>query len=54
MDELKKDTTKSTALLNPDWTCWLMGYPDGWLNYADSEIQSVRKSRKSLQKQSEK
>jgi hypothetical protein len=32
--------------LNPDFVCWLMGYPAGHLNYADSETPSSRKSRR--------
>jgi len=37
----------SGGQLNPDFTCWLMGYPAGWLNSRDSETPSSRKSRKS-------
>ena len=22
--------------LNPDWVCWLMGFPDGWLDLKDA------------------
>ena len=38
------EPTASRGQLNPDFVCWLMGYPAGWLNYADSETQSSRKS----------
>lgn len=46
---LNAEPTESRGQLNPDFVCWLMGYPDGWLNYADSATPSSRKSpRKSL------
>ena len=32
--------------LNPTWVEWLMGYPAGWTDCADSEMPSSRKSRK--------
>lgn len=41
---LNAEPTESRGQLNPDFVCWLMGYPDGWLNYADSATQSSRKS----------
>jgi hypothetical protein len=44
------EPTASRGQLNPDFVCWLMGYPVGWLNYADSAMPSSRKSpRKSSQ-----
>lgn len=45
------DKTASGGQLNPDFVCFLMGYPEGHLNYADSEIQSARKSRSKSSKQ---
>ena len=33
--------------LNPRWTEWLMGFPDGWTELKPSEMPSSRKSRKS-------
>ena len=41
---LNAEPTESRGQLNPDFVCWLMGYPDGWLNYADSATPSSRKS----------
>lgn len=26
------DGTEKRGALNPDWVCWLMGYPEGWLD----------------------
>jgi hypothetical protein len=33
--------------LNPEQTCWLMGFPPAWLNCTLSETRSSRKSRRS-------
>ena len=33
-----------TGQLNPTWVEWLMGYPDGWTDYEDSETPSSPKS----------
>jgi len=38
------EPTASRGQLNPDFVCWLMGYPAAWLNYADSATPSSRKS----------
>lgn len=38
------EPTASRGQLNPDFVCWLMGYPAGWLNYADLETPLSRKS----------
>ena len=38
------EPTASRGQLNPDFVCWLMGYPAGWLNYADLATPSSRKS----------
>jgi hypothetical protein len=43
---LNTEPTASRGQLNPDFVCWLMGYPAGWLNYADSATPSSRKSRR--------
>jgi len=32
--------------LNPNWVEWLMGYPVGWTDCADSETPSCRKARR--------
>lgn len=40
------EPTASRGQLNPDFVCWLMGYPAGWLNYADSATPSSPKSRR--------
>ncbi len=32
--------------LNPNWVEWLMGYPVGWTDLSNLEMQSSRKSRK--------
>lgn len=36
--------TGSTGALNPEFVCWLMGYPEGWESYAVSETRSSRNS----------
>jgi hypothetical protein len=33
--------------LNPEQTCWLMGFPTAWLDCAPSETQLCRRSRRS-------
>ena len=38
------EPTASRGQLNPAFVCWLMGYPAGWLNYADLATPSSRKS----------
>jgi hypothetical protein len=38
------EPTASRGQLNPDFVCWLMGYPAGWLNYVDLETPLSRKS----------
>jgi hypothetical protein len=38
--------TKQNGSLNPAWVEWLMGYPLGWTDCADSETPSCRKSRR--------
>ena len=43
---LNAEPTASRGQLNPDFVCWLMGYPAGWLNYADSATPSSPKSRR--------
>lgn len=42
------ETEKSAASLplNPEFTRWLMGFPEGWLNCEGMETQSSRKSLK--------
>lgn len=42
----KPGPTESRGQLNPDWVCWLQGFPAGWLNYAGSGTPSSRQSRK--------
>ena len=32
--------------LSPTWVEWLMGYPSGWTDLEDSEMQSSRRSQK--------
>ena len=49
---LSAEPTASRGQLNPDFVCWLMGYPAGWLNYADLETPLSRKSRRKSSKQS--
>lgn len=34
--------------LNPQFVCWLMGFPEEWLNYAPSATPSCPKSRRRL------
>ena len=38
--------TGKLGALNPDFAAWLMGFPAGWLNFADSETPSSRRSSK--------
>lgn len=38
--------------LNPSWVEWLMGFPVGWTELRDSEMQSFQQLRKQLGKQS--
>lgn len=40
--------------LNPTWVEWLMGFPLGWTELSDLEMQSFRNVQKSLRKQSKK
>lgn len=40
------EPTASRGQLSPDFVCWIMGYPAGYLNYADSATPSSRKSRR--------
>jgi len=32
-----KDQGMASGSLNPDWVCWLMGYPPGYLNLSESQ-----------------
>src|SRR5579885_172134 len=36
------DQTEKRGALNPEFVCWLMGYPPEWLNCAPSEMPSTR------------
>jgi len=40
--------TENKGSLNPQFPCWLMGYPQEWLNCADSVTRLPHKSRRSL------
>lgn len=42
--------TVLNGALNPAFPCWLMGFPDGWLNCADSAMRSYRNSRRNSSK----
>ena len=37
-------TSSTGGALNPEFVCWLMGYPDGWLDLEPSEMPSSRRS----------
>jgi len=37
--------TENLGQLNPEFVCWLMGYPQEWVNCAPSAMPSSRKSR---------
>ena len=39
--------TASAGALNPEFVCWLQGFPSGWLNLEPSATPSSRKSSKS-------
>lgn len=39
------DTTERRGTLNPAFVCWLMGYPQEWVNCAPSEMPSIRAQR---------
>lgn len=41
---------ESKGSLNPQFPCWLMGFPQEWLNYAPLETPSSRKSRRNSSK----
>ena len=36
----------STGALNPEFVCWLMGFPPEWLNFAPSATPSRPRSRR--------
>lgn len=38
------EPTEKRGGLNPEFVCWLMGFPQEWLNFAPLEMQSSRKS----------
>ena len=46
LDAQVGQTTPPSAggALNPEFVCWLMGYPSEWLNCAPSAMPSSRKS----------
>ena len=44
--------TENRGQLNPEFVCWLMGYPAEWLNCVDWETLSSRKSRPNLSQRS--
>ena len=46
--------TKSTGQLNPEYSRWLMGFPEEWANSADMAMQSYRLSRQSSSKRARK
>jgi len=43
--------SEKTGTLNPTWVEWLMGFPLGWTDLKQSEIQSFPKLQKSLERQ---
>lgn len=43
--------TGSRGSLNPELARWLMGFPEGWSNYAPTAMRSCRSSRQSSLKQ---
>lgn len=42
------EPTEKRGGLNPEFVCWLMGFPQEWLNFAPLEMPSSRKSRRKL------
>ena len=36
------EQTEKPGALNPEFVCWLMGYPAAWVNCADSAMRSIR------------
>ena len=51
-EKLRQAVTSAelNGALNPDFPCWLMGYPAEWGSFAPLETPSSRKLRKSLSK----
>ena len=45
------ERTEKPGALNPEFVCWLMGYPPEWLNCAPSEMPSTRGQRRNLSRQ---
>lgn len=43
--------TENRGALNPEFVCWLMGYPQEWVNCAPSEMPSTRGQRQRSSKQ---
>lgn len=43
--------TENRGALNPEFVCWLMGYPQEWVNCAPSEMPSTRGRRQRSSKQ---
>lgn len=41
-------TTESKGSVNPQFVCWLMGFPPEWCDYAPTETLSSRKSQQNL------
>ena len=54
MGPVERDLFGAIGGLNPTWVEWLMGFPLGWTDCADSVTPSSRKSRKSSAKPSSK
>jgi len=46
MSNLSPAETEKPGQLNPEFVCWLMGYPAEWLSCVDWETRSSRKSRR--------
>lgn len=47
MSSTSDAATEKPGQLNPEFVCWLMGFPAEWISYVDWETRSCRRSRQS-------
>jgi len=44
------EPTEKRGALNPEFVCWLMGFPPAWVSCGVSAMQSIRDQRRSSSK----